>query len=85
MIYFYIKKCLYSTAFESVASGRPIHIPKIVTGEYIRHAEEIVSISYTQSEKFSSVNIALIISIYKSILDKYTRTFCIYVKIMLYL
>ena len=44
------------TAFECVASGKSLHIPSVVSADYVRHAEEIVSTSYIQSEKFSSVS-----------------------------
>lgn len=44
------------SAFESIATGRPLHIPTEIDAEYLKTAEEIISISYTQSEKFSSVS-----------------------------
>ena len=47
---------LYITAFESIASGKALHIPKTITAKYVQFAEEIVSTSYTQSEKFSPVS-----------------------------
>ena len=50
-------------AFESVASGSPLNIPCEIEAKYVKFAEEIVSISYTQSEKFSSVSIKNIIKI----------------------
>ena len=46
----------YISAFESIATGRPLHIPTEIDAEYVKTAEEIISISYTQSEKFSSVS-----------------------------
>ena len=48
-------------AFESIASGQALHIPHTITGKYVKFAEEIVSTSYTQSEKFSSVSYVSII------------------------
>ena len=50
------KSYLYISAFESIATGRPVHIPTQIDAEYLKTAEEIISISYTQSEKFSSVS-----------------------------
>ena len=50
------KVVLYITAFESIATGKALHIPKTITAKYVQFAEEIVSTSYTQSEKFSSVS-----------------------------
>ena len=47
----------FFSAFESIATGKPLHIPKTISGLYVKYAEEIVSISYTQSEKFSSVSL----------------------------
>ena len=47
---------IFIAAFESIANGKTLHIPQIITAEYVKFAEEIVSTSYTQSEKFSSVS-----------------------------
>ena len=51
---------LFFKAFESMASGLPLNIPSEIEAKYVKFAEEIVSISYTQSEKFSSVSIKII-------------------------
>ena len=48
---------IFFPAFESVAQGGPLNIPTTICATYVKHAEEIISISYTQSEKFSSVSI----------------------------
>ena len=53
----WVFKNISISAFECIATGKPLLIPKSISGEYVRFAEEIVSISYTQSEKFSSVSI----------------------------
>ena len=45
----------FFAAFESVVEGRPCTIPRFVTAEYVRRAEDIADISYAQSETFSSV------------------------------
>ena len=47
----------YVAAFESVATGSPLNIPQEIDVKFVKYAEEIISISYTQSEKFSSVSI----------------------------
>ena len=47
---------IFIAAFESIANGKALHIPQTITAEYVKFAEEIVSTSYTQSEKFSSVS-----------------------------
>ena len=44
------------TAFQCVLNGRPIHIPTQIDVEFVRFAEEITEISYSQSETFSSVS-----------------------------
>ena len=46
---------IFIAAFESIANGKALHIPQTITAEYVKFAE-IVSTSYTQSEKFSSVS-----------------------------
>ena len=45
------------SAFENVATGSPINIPQEIDAKFVKYAEEIISKSYTQSEKFSSVSI----------------------------
>ena len=47
---------IFIAAFESIANGKDLHIPQTIITEYVKFAEEIVSTSYTQSEKFSSVS-----------------------------
>ena len=47
---------IFITAFESIVNGKALHIPQTITAEYEKFTEEIVSTSYTQSEKFSSVS-----------------------------
>ena len=47
-------------AFESFANGCALSIPVEIEAKYVQFAEEIISISYTQSEKFSSVGISFI-------------------------
>ena len=56
----YILLDFFFKAFESVASGSPLNIPSQIEAKYVKFAEEIVSISYTQSEKFSSVSMKII-------------------------
>ena len=51
-------------AFESFAKGCPLSIPVEIEAKYVQFAEEIISISYTQSEKFSSVGIIFITVMY---------------------
>ena len=46
---------LFPSAFQCVLHGRPIHIPTEITAEFVRYAEEIADISYSQSETFSSI------------------------------
>ena len=43
-------------AFECVLEGKPIVVPGEISGSFVRHAEEIAEISYSQSETFSSVS-----------------------------
>ena len=50
----------FITAFESFANGCPLSIPVEIEAKYVQFAEEIISISYTQSEKFTSVGISFI-------------------------
>ena len=52
----FFNKILLIPAFECIANGKPLHIPQTISGDYINHAEKIVNISYSQSEKFSSVS-----------------------------
>ena len=59
MTLFFTYKNKLISAFECIASGKPLLIPTSISGQYIKFAEEIVSISYTQSEKFSSVSTIL--------------------------
>ena len=51
-------------AFESFAKGCPLSIPVEIEAKYVQFAEEIINISYTQSEKFSSVGIFFITVMY---------------------
>ena len=62
------------SAFESITTGRPLHIPTEIDAEYLKTAEEIISISYTQSEKFSSVSTCAykVIAIFITINQKYS-------------
>ena len=45
----------YVSAFECILKGEPITIPTSIDGSFMRFAEEIAEISYSQSETFSSV------------------------------
>ena len=54
-ISYYISN-FYFSAFESIATGKQLHIPHVISAEYVRHAENIINTSYIQSEKFSSVS-----------------------------
>ena len=47
----------YVSAFECILKGEPITIPTSIDGSFMRFAEEIAEISYSQSETFSSVRI----------------------------
>ena len=47
----------YVSAFECILKGEPITIPTSIDGSFMRFAEEIAEISYSQSEMFSSVRI----------------------------
>ena len=44
------------SAFECILKGEPITIPTSIDGSFMRFAEEIAEISYSQSETFSSVS-----------------------------
>ena len=46
----------FSIAFQCILHGKPLDIPTEITAEYVRFAEEIAAISYSQSETFSSVS-----------------------------
>ena len=48
---------IYCKAFECVNQKRSFNIPLMITEEYVRHADDIVSTSYIHSETFSSVSI----------------------------
>ena len=52
IIYIYIA---FTSAFQCILHGNPLEIPMEITAEYVRFAEEIADISYSQSETFSSV------------------------------
>ena len=45
----------YVSAFECILKAEPITIPTSIDGSFVRFAEEIAEISYSQSETFSSV------------------------------
>ena len=47
----------YGAAFQCILHAKPLNIPREITAEYVRFAEEIADISYSQSETFSSVSI----------------------------
>ena len=47
---------IYCQAFKIVRSGKPLRISTKVTKEYVKFAEEIVSVSYAHSETFSTVS-----------------------------
>ena len=53
----YLITMFHFTAFLCVLSARDVNIKNIVAAKYIRFAEEIAEISYSQSETFSSVSI----------------------------
>lgn len=48
---------LSNAAFQCVKNSRPVNIPLEISKDFVKHAEEIVSISYAQSETFSSVSL----------------------------
>ena len=52
-------------AFESFANRSPLSIPVEIEAKYVQFVEEIISISYTQSEKFSSVGSSLLYITYQ--------------------
>ena len=49
---------------KAFAEGSPLSIPVEIEAKYVQFAEEIISISYTQSEKFSSVGTIFITVMY---------------------
>ena len=53
--YKYILHLLNS--LQCILHAKPLNIPREITAEYVRFAEEIADISYSQSETFSSVSI----------------------------
>ena len=57
----------FTSAFQCILHGHPFDIPMEITGEYVRFAEEIADISYSQSETFSSVCVWLISYMYPHI------------------
>ena len=57
-----VKTCCF-TAFLCVLTGKPMVIPTSIEGKYVRFAEEITEISYSQSETFGSVSISRDISL----------------------
>ena len=46
---------LLLSAFQCVLHGEPLNIPTEISADFVRYAEEIADISYSQSETFSSV------------------------------
>ena len=54
------KYYLFPSAFQCILHGRPIHIPTEITAEFVRYAEEIANINYSQSETFSLVCVSRI-------------------------
>ena len=59
---------LFPSAFQCILHGRPINIPTEITAEFVRYAEEIADISYSQSETFSSVCVFRMFIIFKDII-----------------
>ena len=47
---------ILKTAFQSIANGRPLHVPLEISKEFVKHVEEAVNVSYSNSETFSLVN-----------------------------
>ena len=47
-------KSLFFAAFMCVLKGKPIKIPTEIGLEYVRHAQNISDVSYSQGETFSS-------------------------------
>ena len=56
-------------AFQCIANGRPVKIPTEISKEFVKHADEVVNISYSHSEMFPSVNIYLLINFICPIYD----------------
>ena len=48
---------IYGNAFQCIAKEQPLHIPEYITQNYLKNAEEVVNMSYSHSETFSSVSI----------------------------
>ena len=51
-----IKLLSYIIGFQCILHGNPFNILREITAEYVRFAEEVADISYSQSETFSSVS-----------------------------
>ena len=47
---------IYCKSFECVLEGKPFHIERKITKEYVRNAENIISATYGHSEILSSVS-----------------------------
>ena len=47
---------MYITAFMSVASGKPFHIPVHIDVQCVKSAEAIVNTSYSHAEVFTSIS-----------------------------
>ena len=52
----------FISAFQCILHSRPLDIPTEISADYVRYAEEITDISYSQSETFSSVSCILNVS-----------------------
>ena len=48
----YISICSFSV----YSQGQPMNIPEYITCSYVKNAEEVVNMSYSHSEIFSSIS-----------------------------